>query len=85
MSALALPDMGDRQRLLGFHYAHEIMERHVSVVGPDDLATDAGEHMARHKIGCLPVVDTGGYLVGIVTQEDFLRWATAHMAATPGA
>jgi len=85
VSALALPDAGDRERLLGFHYAHEIMERHVSVVGPDDPATDAGEHMARNKIGCLPVVDTGGHLLGIVTQEDFLRWATAHMAAAPGA
>jgi CBS domain-containing protein len=39
--------------------------------------------MIRHKIGCLPVVGGDGRLAGIVTEEDFVRWATAHMAATP--
>jgi CBS domain-containing protein len=37
--------------------------------------------MVRHKIGCLLVVDEGGRLVGIVTEEDFLRWATEQMGA----
>jgi len=45
-----------------------------------DPAADAGERMIRHKIGCLPVVETSGRLAGIVTEEDFLRWATARMA-----
>ena len=36
--------------------------------------------MLAAKIGCLPVVDATGRVVGIVTEEDFLRWATAHMA-----
>ena len=35
--------------------------------------------MIRHKIGCFPVVEAGGRLVGIVTEEDFLRWATGRM------
>ena len=26
------------------------------------------------------VIDESGNLAGIVTEEDFLRWATAHMA-----
>jgi WS/DGAT/MGAT family acyltransferase len=85
VSALALPAEEDRVRLLGHQHVHQIMETHVSVAAPEDPATNAGEHMARHKIGCIPVVDPGGRLVGIVTQEDFLRWATAHMAAVPAA
>ena len=36
--------------------------------------------MVRHKIGCLPVMDDARRLVGIVTEEDFLQWATDHMA-----
>ena len=52
----------------------------MSVAAPDDAAAEAGERMIRHKIGCLPVVEPTGRLVGIVTEEDFLRWATARMA-----
>jgi CBS domain-containing protein len=37
--------------------------------------------MLAAKIGCLPVVDGGGRLVGIVTEEDFLRWATVRMGS----
>ena len=36
------------------------------------------------KIGCLPVVDDAGRLVGIVTAADFLRWATARLRGDPG-
>ena len=35
--------------------------------------------MLTAQIGCLPVIDDAGNLAGIVTEEDFLRWATAHM------
>jgi CBS domain-containing protein len=35
--------------------------------------------MLAAKIGCLPVVDQTGQLAGIVTEEDFLRWATSQM------
>ena len=38
--------------------------------------------MLAAKIGCLPVVDDTGRLSGIVTEEDFLRWATMQMAPT---
>ena len=55
------------------------MESHVSTALPDDPAALAGEQMIRHKIGCLPVVRRDGRLVGIVTGDDFLRWATARM------
>ena len=63
----------------------DVMETHVSVVGTDELAATAGERMLRHKIGCLPVVDADGRLVGIVTADDFVRWAAEHMRPEPAA
>jgi diacylglycerol O-acyltransferase len=80
VSRLALPTEADRFRLLGLHRVADVMETHVSVALPDAPAHEVGELMARHKIGCLPVVDADARLVGIVTQEDYLRWATAHMS-----
>ena len=57
----------------------DVMETHVSVVTPDEPAAGAGERMLRHKIGCLPVVAPDGRLAGIVTADDFVRWAAARM------
>ena len=80
-SSLAVRRLEDRVRLLGRVAVGDVMETHVSVVAPDEAAAEAGRRMARHKIGCLPVLGEGGCLAGIVTEEDFLRWATEHMAA----
>ena len=82
-SSLKVPAEHDRMRLLAFASAADVMETHVSVATPEDPAALAGERMMRHKIGCLPVVGPDGRLAGIVTEEDFLRWATTHMAASP--
>jgi diacylglycerol O-acyltransferase len=60
--------------------AREVMETHLTVASPDEPAAAAGQRMLAAKIGCLPVVDDGGRLAGIVTEEDFLRWATGQMA-----
>ena len=79
-SSLTVPAEEDRVRLLGLARVVDVMETHVSVAAPGDLAAEAGERMLRHKIGCLPVVEADGRLAGIVTEEDFLRWATARMA-----
>jgi CBS domain-containing membrane protein len=57
----------------------DVMETHVSVVAAGEPAADAGERMLRHKIGGLPVVDPDGKLAGIVTADDFVRWASARM------
>jgi CBS domain-containing protein len=69
-------------RLLAFATVGDVMEPHVSTTTPDEAAAEAGNRMARHKIGCLPVVADDGRVVGIVTEEDFLRWATEHMRPT---
>ena len=79
-SAGSEPDEASRLRRLGWLNAHEAMETHLVVVAPDEPAASAGERMLTAKIGCLPVIDDGGNLAGIVTEEDFLRWATMQMA-----
>lgn len=78
-SAVAEPQEASRVQILGWLTAREVMETHLIVAAPDEPAAAAGQRMLRAKIGCVPVVDTTGRLVGIVTEEDFLRWATAHM------
>jgi CBS domain-containing protein len=79
-SSLVVPGEEERIRLLGLVRAADVMETHLSVASADDDAAAAGERMMRHKIGCLPVIEPSGRLAGIVTEEDFLRWATARMA-----
>jgi WS/DGAT/MGAT family acyltransferase len=74
----------EQNRLLSTTKARDVMETHLSVAFPDDAASQAGQCMMRHKIGCLPVVGGDARLVGIVTEEDFVRWATEHMAPAEG-
>lgn len=52
-----------------------LMTRDVWTVGPDTLASHAGQTLLDHKFGCLPVVDAERVVCGIVTERDFLRFA----------
>jgi CBS domain-containing protein len=70
----------DRIQLLTWARVGDVMETHLSVARPDESASEAGERLIRHKIGCLPVVEGDAQLIGVVTEEDFLRWATTEMA-----
>jgi CBS domain-containing protein len=61
----------------------------VWTIHPEVNASIAAATLLDHKFGCLPVVDDDGVLVGIVTEHDFLRFATKvlettdrHVAAT---
>lgn len=78
----SLGDDGPQAPLLAFGWAEarDLMETHLSLATADEPAHAAGRRMAEHKIGCLPVVGARGELVGIVTETDFLHWATEHMA-----
>ncbi len=49
-----------------------VMHRKLTTIGPDDKASDAAAIMAKHKIGCLPVVKRER-LIGIITSTDILR------------
>ena len=68
-----------RIRVLGRAAVGEVMETHVSTARPEEPAADVGRRIVRHKIGCLPVVDESGALLGIVTATDFVRWAAEHL------
>jgi CBS domain-containing protein len=52
----------------------EVMSHPPIVIGRDASVEDAAAQMADHKIGCLPVVDEGGRLAGLVTETDVLRY-----------
>jgi CBS domain-containing protein/gamma-glutamyl:cysteine ligase YbdK (ATP-grasp superfamily) len=53
----------------------DIMRRDTLTVTPTTPTLDAIEMMRRHRIGCLPVVEEGNRLVGIITERDLIRVA----------
>jgi CBS-domain-containing membrane protein len=55
--------------------AADVMTRHVVTVAPDASILHAARLMLQNSISGLPVVDSRGQLVGIVTEADFLRRA----------
>ena len=67
---LAAASAGDNARPLG-----EVMRADVVSVTPDTAAHEAAYLILHHGIGCIPVVDRGGRLVGIATDADFVRVA----------
>lgn len=50
-----------------------IMKRTVYTINANDDIETATEHMIRHKINRLPVVDEAGKLIGIVTRGDIIK------------
>ena len=52
----------------------EVMTSPVIVIGVRDSIRDAAKEMLSHGISGLPVVDSLGYLVGIVTKTDITRY-----------
>ncbi|MFM1873913.1 MAG: hypothetical protein RL398_3335, partial [Planctomycetota bacterium] len=53
----------------------DIMRRDPITVTPSTPTLDAIELMRKHKVGCLPVVEEGMRLVGIITERDLIRVA----------
>jgi CBS domain-containing protein len=54
--------------------AGDIMTRDVAVVHPESSLLDAVKLMAARRISGLPVVDSAGAIVGMVSEGDLLRW-----------
>src|SRR5262249_2762783 len=79
-STLDRPSARERIALSGCAGVAEGVETRGSGAAAAGPAGHAGDRMLRHKIGCLPVVDPDGHLRGIVTGDDFVRWAAARMA-----
>ena len=51
--------------------AHELMTQPVVTVRAQTSIAEVARIMVDYRIGCVPVVDTSGQLLGIVTQTDF--------------
>lgn len=83
-----LPVVGADGALQGVLSDHDMREHHgyyentkvsgamvenAITVTPEASIDDAGRLLLKHRIGCLPVVDAQGKLVGIITTTDLLR------------
>jgi CBS-domain-containing membrane protein/PII-like signaling protein len=55
------------------HTAADVMTREVVTVAPAISVVDAARLMAQQRLKRLPVVDTTGHLLGIVSRVDLLR------------
>ena len=53
--------------------AHQIMTKPVITVGPEATIVEAANIMLQKHISGLPVVDSSGELVGVVSEGDFIR------------
>jgi CBS domain-containing protein len=71
----------ERNELILQQPVQRIMQREVLTVQPDDSLIQAGKVLWESKIGCLPVVDAEGALVGMLTKSDFIRVALQLMGS----
>lgn len=60
---------------VGQRRAKEVMRTALVTVRPDEPLRRAAQRMWQAKLGCLPVTDDDGKLLGILTQADFVRLA----------
>ena len=58
----------------------KVMSEPPVVIAPEESIVAAARLMVDRRIGCLPVVDREGVLIGLVTKTDLLQ----HMAEGPG-
>jgi CBS-domain-containing membrane protein len=62
----------ERRTFLHSIEVKEVMRRSVETVDAETTLGTAAARMIRHKIGCLPVVDREGVMIGLVTETDLL-------------
>jgi CBS domain-containing membrane protein len=78
--AAALTDVLDfdpkaRRTFLRSVEVGEVMAKDVVTVSPDTRLGEVARTFVERKIGCVPVVNANGELVGLVTESDLLRAA----------
>jgi len=56
-------------------FVRDVMRRDVTTVGEETPLAEAGQLLWDKKLDCLPVVDSGKKLLGIVTEADFVKLA----------
>ena len=53
--------------------AGDVMTMGAATVGPEATLAEAARLLIEHHISGLPVIDSDGRLIGLVTEHDFLR------------
>ena len=66
---------GQRRTFLRSVEVAEVMTRDVVAVKEATPLSEAARKMVEHKVGCLPVVDDDGTMIGLITETDLLRAA----------
>lgn len=66
------------QRTLGQLRCREIMSRSLVTASGSETLTQAWQRLLAYRIKSLPVVDTDGHVVGIVTRSDFIQHWHGH-------
>lgn len=66
-------DGGNDENVFGWSSMSDIMATKLATIGPHDTIEHAAREIYDRRIGCLPVVDGGGELVGIITSSDMMR------------
>lgn len=84
LSNLDAAGQDDRRAFLHAVAIRTVMSAPPIVIGPRATVKRAARTMADHKIGCLPVVDDLGKLVGLVTETDLLLYIAHHWQPPPG-
>jgi len=67
-------DADERRRYLQETSVMDHASRPVNTISVETNAPEAASTFIRSRIGCLPVVDDDGEMVGILTQTDMLEW-----------
>lgn len=67
-------DAEERRRYLHETSVMDHASKPVTTVGLETTAPEAAAVFIGSRIGCLPVVDEDGRMVGILTQTDMLKW-----------
>jgi acetoin utilization protein AcuB len=66
-------DRAKEHEWLGKVKVQDIMTTTVTMIGAEAGVVEAVDKMVTEKIGCLPVVDEQGKLMGLLTETDCLR------------
>ena len=74
MKVTDLFDPEERRRYLETTPVTQHASHPVTTATPDMLVAEAAKIFVESRIGCLPVVDGDGKMIGIVTQTDLLKW-----------
>ncbi len=61
----------------------KVMTRKVLTVRPDTTIIDAAQVMLENKVSGLPVVDSDGQLVGMITESDVFRMLVTTRGSVP--